>query len=216
MSSREVVLQRIRTALGEGVPVPTVQRAYRGAGGSGTYHEDAVVRLFANRVAEYRAAVHEASANEMADLLRRLVAGDSVLAVPHLAARLGPQAQLDDPPLGSAELERYDTVVTGCRCAIAETGTIVLDGGPECGRRAISLIPDRHICVVRADQILTSVPDAIAALATAAQSGLPLTFVSGPSATSDIELERVEGVHGPRRLEVVVVGQRGASTVPTT
>jgi L-lactate dehydrogenase complex protein LldG len=95
-----------------------------------------------------------------------------------------------------------DTVLTGCALAIAETGTIVLDGGPESGRRALTLVPDHHVCVVRADQVVATVPDAIAAL----RADAPLTLVSGPSATSDIELNRVEGVHGPRRLDVVVVG----------
>ena len=97
-------------------------------------------------------------------------------------------------------------MVTGCALAIAETGTIVLDGGAESGRRAITLVPDLHICVVDSRRIHASVPDAIAELAPAAAEGRPLTFVSGPSATSDIELERVEGVHGPRELVILVTG----------
>jgi L-lactate dehydrogenase complex protein LldG len=108
----------------------------------------------------------------------------------------------DDPPLSVEALDGVDTVLTGCALAVAETGTIVLDGGPACGRRALTLVPDHHVCVVRAAQVVAQVPDAVAALPRSA----PLTFVSGPSATSDIELERVEGVHGPRRLDVVVVG----------
>src|SRR5206468_175776 len=108
----------------------------------------------------------------------------------------------DSPPLSNAELDALAGVVTGCALAIAETGTIVLDGSPACGRRALTLVPDRHVCIVRADQIVATVPEAIAAL----DARRPLTFVSGPSATSDIELERVEGVHGPRVLDVVVLG----------
>jgi L-lactate dehydrogenase complex protein LldG len=96
-------------------------------------------------------------------------------------------------------------VLTGCALAIAETGTIVLDGGARSGRRALTLVPDLHLCVVEAGTIVPSVPDAVAALAQAVAEARPLTLVSGPSATSDIELDRVEGVHGPRRLEVFVV-----------
>jgi L-lactate dehydrogenase complex protein LldG len=97
-------------------------------------------------------------------------------------------------------------VLTGCALAIAETGTIVLDGGARSGRRAITLVPDYHVCVVEAERIVAAIPDAFAALAEAAAEGRPVTFVSGPSATSDIELDRVEGVHGPRTLDVFVVG----------
>jgi L-lactate dehydrogenase complex protein LldG len=110
----------------------------------------------------------------------------------------------DEPPLTLEQLEHCDGVLTGCALAIALTGTIVLDAGAAQGRRALSLVPDLLICVVRAEQIVGSVPQAFDRLGGAIRQGRPVTFISGPSATSDIELERVEGVHGPRRLEVVL------------
>jgi L-lactate dehydrogenase complex protein LldG len=111
-------------------------------------------------------------------------------------------AHRDDPPLTREAIAAADGVVTACALAIAETGTIVLDHGIAQGRRALTLLPDLHVCVVREEQLLASVPEAIDALA---QSPGPITLISGPSATSDIELVRVEGVHGPRRMHVLVV-----------
>ncbi|WP_129788771.1 LutC/YkgG family protein [Promicromonospora panici] len=108
-----------------------------------------------------------------------------------------------DAPLSAAELDEIDAVVTAARVAVAETGTIVLDGEPDQGRRAISLVPDVHVCVVRADQVVQTVPEAVHLLG--AHPDRPLTWISGPSATSDIELDRVEGVHGPRTLHVVLL-----------
>jgi L-lactate dehydrogenase complex protein LldG len=109
-------------------------------------------------------------------------------------------------PLAYAQLDASDGVLTGCALGIAQTGTIVLDGGSAQGRRALSLLPDYHLCIVFEHQIVGLVPEAIARLGdTVRRTGRPITLVSGPSATSDIELNRVEGVHGPRTLEVLVV-----------
>jgi L-lactate dehydrogenase complex protein LldG len=112
---------------------------------------------------------------------------------------------VDEPPLSPQALDAVDGVLTGCALAIAETGTIVLDGGERSGRRALTLVPDWHMCIVEASSVVTGVPDAVAILAEAAREGRPITLVSGPSATSDIELDRVEGVHGPRTLDVLVL-----------
>jgi len=117
----------------------------------------------------------------------------------------GVEAVADDPPLGARDLDAIDGVLTGCAVAIAQTGTIVLDGAGTSGRRALTLVPDLHLCVVRTDQVLPAVPDAVAAVAPAVREGRPITFVSGPSATADIELNRVQGVHGPRTLDVFLV-----------
>jgi L-lactate dehydrogenase complex protein LldG len=169
-----------------------------------------VVALFCERAAEYRATVRRVSEGELpaavADACaargaRRIVtppSGPPVLP--------GVEVVVDSPPLTPRALDQMDGVLTGCALAIAETGTIVLDGGDRSGRRAISLVPDYHVCVVEAGAIVASVPDAVAALADAAAAGRPITLVSGPSATSDIELDRVEGVHGPRTLDIMVVG----------
>ena len=136
-----------------------------------------------------------------------ILASCSVLSVVAFAAPSGLPAawlpeRVEEDDLSAADLDGLDGVVTGCALAIAETGTIVLDGAAECGRRAITLVPDLHVCIVRTDQVVQTVPEGIALL----DPLRPLTFISGPSATSDIELRRVEGVHGPRRLVVVLAG----------
>jgi L-lactate dehydrogenase complex protein LldG len=204
-TARDAVLARIRATA---VPPPgAIPRDYLTRLASGV---DAVER-FAERVADYRANVHRATpatlARVVADALRSR--GATSLVVPaglpdewlaDLDQEFGRQG--DDPPLSHAQLDGIDAVVTGCAVAIAETGTIVLDAGPGQGRRALSLLPDCHVCVVRTDQIVGEIAEALARL----EARRPLTWISGPSATSDIELDRVEGVHGPRKLDVVIVG----------
>ena len=210
MSARDDVLGRVRAALGAGGAVPEVPREYRGAGRIGPAGAPDVVDRFCARVEEYRATVRRVSAGELAEAVaaRCREQGARRLAVPVGGPDgiEGVELVVDDPPLPVAELDAVDGVLTGCALGIAETGTIVLDGGPRSGRRALTLVPDYHLCIVEAASIVAGVPDAVAALAGVAREGRPITLVSGPSATSDIELDRVEGVHGPRTLDVLVVG----------
>jgi L-lactate dehydrogenase complex protein LldG len=205
--ARAEVMERIRGALGPGVAPPEIPREYRGAGAPAGAD---VVERFCERVAEYRATVRRVSARELpaavADACAERGARRIVTPPGGPTALRGLELVVDEPPLSAAALDGVDGVLTGCALAIAQTGTIVLDGGPRSGRRAITLVPDYHVCVVEEDAIVATVPDAVAALADAAAEGRPITLVSGPSATSDIELDRVEGVHGPRTLDVMVVG----------
>jgi L-lactate dehydrogenase complex protein LldG len=206
--ARAEVLARVRAALGDRPQAPDVPRDYRGPGRAGPE----VVDRFCERVEEYSATVRrvgrDALPGAIAERCRERGTTRLVLA-PGVEAEVeveGIDVVADDPPLSPRELDAVDGVLTGCALAIAETGTIVLDGGERSGRRALTLVPDHHVCVVEAASVVAGVPDAVAALAAAARDGRPITLVSGPSATSDIELDRVEGVHGPRRLDVLVVG----------
>jgi L-lactate dehydrogenase complex protein LldG len=209
MSARAEIMARITAALGPALEAPDVPRAYHRAGSGAAAGEEAVVARFCERAAEYRATVRRVAAGGLEDAVVGACREHGVrrLAVPPGAPHHLPGLELviDDPPITARGLDQVDGVLTGCALAIAETGTIVLDGGDRSGRRALTLVPDFHICLVEAERIHASVPDAIAALAPAAAEGRPLTFVSGPSATSDIELERVEGVHGPRTLVILVL-----------
>ena len=202
--AREVVLARIRASLADRPPAVAIPRDYDQALPPGTDIAD----LFLERVGDYRASVHRTTADGLPACIAAVLAANEATRV---ATPVGlPAAWLwgvgidrvvDDPPLSHADLDGLDGVITGCAVAIAETGTIVLDAGPDQGRRALSLLPDLHVCVVLAAQVVGSVPEGLARL----DPTRPQTWISGPSATSDIELQRIEGVHGPRRLAVVFV-----------
>jgi L-lactate dehydrogenase complex protein LldG len=228
VSARDEVLRRVREAVGPSDPAATGQaepttRAYRTAGDlpSGSEELDA---LLVERIEDYRATVHRTggSDEEIVAAIRSVLgslgvtsvvcppavaehflnpSGDRESGIDSRSDNAGPVRIVpDDGSLDAHDLDGIDAVVTGAAVAIAETGTIVLDGGPTCGRRAITLVPDIHVCVVRPDQVVQTVPEALARL----EPTRPLTFISGPSATSDIELSRVEGVHGPRTLVVIL------------
>jgi L-lactate dehydrogenase complex protein LldG len=217
-TAREAILQRIRVALGdaaaERVSEPHLPRAYRQVR---DMPRAEIIARFNERVGEYKAGVRETTS---AELPRTIATALSRRGVRRLVVPIGfPDDWLpsgielirDDPPLSNDVLDSSDGVPTTCALGIAQTGTPVLDAGPGQGRRA--LVPDYHLCVVRVEQVVDLVPEAIAALLVQSRSSQPITFISGPAATSDIELSRVEGVHGPRTLEVLVVRVFGDSDV---
>jgi L-lactate dehydrogenase complex protein LldG len=217
VSAKETILWRIRRATrdvpaGERPEDVAVERGYRSRDDAA---REEVVERFAENVAEYKATVHRVGSDELPGAIERTLRERDVerlVVPPHLPGawvpegvrvlRDGARRRLEDE-----ELDRSDGVLTGCALGIAQTGTIVLDAGGGQGRRALTLLPDYHLCVVREDQIVSLVPEAIRRLEdTVGDEGRAVTFISGPSATSDIELDRVEGVHGPRTLEVLIVG----------
>jgi L-lactate dehydrogenase complex protein LldG len=216
MSSRERILGRVRRALADAPREDTpIERGYLREHGDRSVEE--TVELLAENLADYRAIVHRCAAADLPATLAGMLAArgaKTVLVPPGLDGSWLAQADTEQVPDRAEstphELDRIDSVVTACAVAVAETGTIVLDGGPDQGRRRITLVPDHHICVVRVpDQVVSSVPQALERL----DPVRPLTWISGPSATSDIELDRVEGVHGPRTLEVVLVATQASVEV---
>jgi L-lactate dehydrogenase complex protein LldG len=198
--ARDEILAWTRAAIREGTPPDPVARAYRT---TGVLDDQGRVMLLAERLLDYRARVEHTTASALRDLLEEIARGGRIGVPRGLPETWRPPNSVEDDGLSTHELDALDGVVTGCTVAIAETGTLVLAGGEREGRRALTLVPDVHICVVGTDQIVETVPEAFAALR--GREHRPLTLVSGPSATSDIELERVEGVHGPRTLIVVIV-----------
>ena len=194
-SARDAILAAVRRAVQHADRSEvTVPRSYR-------HTPEVDVDLFVERVADYRAEVVRCAPDEVEATIAGSLPPHSRVVVPDGLPWQVPGAVADDA-LTAVELDALDAVVTGATLGIASTGTIVLAHGPGEGRRALTLVPDLHVCVVRVDQVVADVPDAVALL----DPTRPTTWVSGPSATSDIELDRVEGVHGPRTLRVLVVG----------
>ncbi|MFD5088546.1 lactate utilization protein C [Kitasatospora sp. NPDC058406] len=206
MNTRLETLARIRAALAdvpaderpEDVPVP---RSYHRSHAHGDLAD-----LFDRRATDYRATVLRSTPESLPDTIGTTLAtrdATKVVVPEGFPAHWLPDLPwtADRPALTVPELDALDGVLTTAAAAIAVTGTLVLDAGPGQGRRALTLVPDYHLCILRASQIAADVPDALAVL----DPTRPLTFISGPSATSDIELNRVEGVHGPRTLDVIIV-----------
>jgi L-lactate dehydrogenase complex protein LldG len=204
-STQDAILIRIRRALDGAPEMSTPPRAYRRRD---ERDPRAVIEELIERLRDYKAHVVESTRAALPGAIANASAeyGVTMLAVPADVPDEwlpdGLAARVDDPLLTNAELDRCGAVLTGCAFAIAQTGTIVLNGGQWQGRRALSLVPDRHLCVVLADQVVGLVPEGIVRLA--GDPTRPATFISGPSATSDIELSRVEGVHGPRILHIIL------------
>lgn len=208
MSAREDILGRIRSALKDSPEAPQIPRQYRE---TSELDEVALIELLVDRLIDYKAQVSVVDDAEVPARIAELLADARSYVVPtgtDAGWLTGLEREYDSrrrqdstaAPLSVAELDGIDAVVTGSAVAVAETGTIILDGSPNQGRRAISLVPDHHICVVNAADIAGILPEALRRI----DGTRPLTMISGPSATSDIELERVEGVHGPRRLDVII------------
>jgi L-lactate dehydrogenase complex protein LldG len=213
---KKIILERIQKALKE-VPADetpediAVPRSYRREGNLG---KEQRVALFAERVGEYKATVERLKKEELPEAIAEACRREEIgrLVVPPeippewIPDFVAPRPDSHHAPFSHQQLDIADGVLTICAAAVAETGTIILDGGEGQGRRAITLVPDYHLCVVHEDQIVELVAEGFEQFEqTVRMEGAPITFISGPSATSDIELNRVEGVHGPRRLEVLIV-----------
>jgi L-lactate dehydrogenase complex protein LldG len=214
VNAREEVLARIaaahRAAPPPDLPYEEIPRDYRT---TSDFSAEALRELLIDRLVDYRALVRQCSVDDLAGTIATALNDRGIQAIvapsgldsswtKDLSPEVLTEGVAPDDQLSVAQLETAEGVITGCAVAIAETGTLILDGSPGQGRRVLTLIPDYHLCVVFADQVVADVPEALARL----EATRPLTMISGPSATSDIELNRVEGVHGPRTLEVIIVG----------
>ena len=210
MNAREDIMNRIKSALRDSPETPEVPREYRRS--SEMTHAQRLEQLV-DRLRDYKANVFLTPTAEVGARLVELLAGSTSIVVPHGlpeqwllalkhdAGTLAIHGDSPEAPLTVAELDAVDAVVTAAAVAVSETGTIMLDGSADQGRRIISLVPDRHICILESTDIVELLPEALARL----EATRPQTWISGPSATSDIELERVEGVHGPRTLDVIIL-----------
>lgn len=212
MSAREDILARVRGAVAD-VTAPVGARGDAPRVEQPSPGRAETIELFVENVVDYRATVVRVAPERVGAAVAAALTdhgAGSVLAPAGLdpswlgAVPEGIRVVADDG-LGHADLDAVDAVVTASAVSVATTGTIVLDHGPNQGRRALSLVPDLHVCVVRADQVVHDVPEAVHRLRPQEGMPRPLTWISGPSATSDIELDRVEGVHGPRTLHVLLV-----------
>lgn len=193
MTAREEILGRVRAALASAPAAPAVSRSYRDVPPPSD-----LLGLFVERVSDYQAVVERCPAADVSARIAAALGGGWAVVADGLPWSVADAVV--DTGLSALELDDLEAVVTSATVGIALTGTVVLDHGPGQGRRALTLVPDLHVCVVRAGQVVHGVPDAIARL----DPSRPQTWISGPSATSDIELIRVEGVHGPRRLHVIL------------
>lgn len=206
MGAKEDILGRVRAALQGDAPVTEIPRDYRQ---SGTMNLEQLIEHHTDRLVDYKAEVKVVSADELSGAIAEYLADARSVVVPHgldaawFSGLEGADVVTDSPesPIPVDRLNAIDAVLTSSAVSVAESGTIILDGTPSQGRRAISLVPDHHVCVVPASTIVEILPEAMPRL----EPTRPQTWISGPSATSDIELERVEGVHGPRRLSVIIV-----------
>lgn len=206
-TAREEILDKILGATAHSVPSRYVDVA-RSYSAAGKLDREARVELFADRLHDYGAVLYRCAPENVRGTIEQAVVsrGKRSLVIPHgLSREWLPDSAVFrvDDGLTYSELDRCEGVLTGSALAIATTGTIVLRHSREEGRRALTLIPDYHLCVVEASQIVETVVEGVRVMS--AWTGALLTTVSGPSATSDIEMTRIKGVHGPRTLDVIVI-----------